>query len=180
MLPGLGASAPSGREAKTCESSVTFIIGMRVMKDMDKYWKNVDSLFNSKDNRKVILLGYAVGLVLVAASIYKLYLRLSGHEDFSFGRISSLFLMLMVGISLVCFLFYREKISIKIKFYLLCLIFACGGINMFLHPKVSRRIPSETYCQIVGVVGCLFFWGGGLWVLYNDYKWQRRRRDEEE
>ena len=63
------------------------------MKDMDKYWKNVDSLFNSKDNRKVILLGYAVGLVLVAASIYKLYLRLSGHEDFSFGRISSLFLI---------------------------------------------------------------------------------------
>ena len=153
---------------------------MRLMKDMDKYWKNVDSLFNSKDNRKVILLGYAVGLVLVAASIYKLYLRLSGHEDFSFGRISSLFLMLMVGISLVCFLFYRKKISIKIKFYLLCLIFACGGINMFLHPKVSRRIPSETYCQVVGIVGCLFFGGGGFWVLYNDYKWQRRCRDEEE
>lgn len=148
------------------------------MKDMDKYWKNVDSLFNSKDNRKVILLGYAVGLVLVAASIYKLYLRLSGHEQFSFGRISSL--ILMVGISLVCFLFYRKKISIKIKFYLLCLIFACCGIGMFLHPKVSRRISSETYCQIVGVVGCLFFGGGGLWVLYNDYKWQRGRRDEEE
>ena len=145
---------------------------------MDKYWKNVDSLFNSKDNRKVILLGYAVGLVLVAASIYKLYLRLSGHEEFSFGRISSL--ILMVGISLVCFLFYRKKISIKIKFYLLCLIFACCGIGMFLHPKVSRRISSETYCQIVGVVGCLFFGGGGLWVLYNDYKWQRGRRDEEE
>ena len=180
MFPGLGASVPSGREAKTCESSVTFIIEMRLMKDMDKYWKNVDSLFNSKDNRKVILLGYAVGLVLVAASIYKLYFRLSGHEDFSFGRISSLFLMLMVGISLVCFLFYRKKISIKIKFYLLCLIFACGGINMFLHPKVSRRIPSETYCQVVGIVGCLFFGGGGFWVLYNDYKWQRRRRDEEE
>lgn len=150
------------------------------MKDMDKYWKNVDSLFNSKDNRKVILLGYAVGLVLVAASIYKLYLRLSGHEEFSFGRISSLILILMVGISLVCFLFYRKKISIKIKFYLLCLIFACCGIGMFLHPKVSRRISSETYCQIVGVVGCLFFGGGGLLVLYNDYKWQRGRRDEEE
>lgn len=150
------------------------------MKDMDKYWKNVDSLFNSKDNRKVILLGYAVGLVLVAASIYKLYLRLLVYEDFSFGRISSLILILMVGISLVCFLFYRKKISIKIKFYLLCLIFACCGIGMFLHPKVSRRISSETYCQIVGVVGCLFFGGGGLLVLYNDYKWQRGRRDEEE
>uniref|UniRef100_UPI00402A452A hypothetical protein n=1 Tax=Segatella hominis TaxID=2518605 RepID=UPI00402A452A len=106
------------------------------MKDMDKFWKNVDSLFDSKDTRKVIWVSYAVGLVLVAASIYKLYLRLAGHEEFSFGRISSLFFMLMVGISLVCFLFYRKKISIKIKFYLLCLIFACGGINMFLHPKV--------------------------------------------
>ena len=68
---------------------------------MDKYWKNVDSLFNSKDNRKVILLGYAVGLVLVAASIYKLYLRLSGHEDFSFGRISSLFLMFQMKFFLI-------------------------------------------------------------------------------
>lgn len=77
-------------------------------------------------------------------------------------------------------LFYRKKISIKIKFYLLCLIFVCGGINMFLHPKVSRKIPSETYCQVVGIVGCLFFGGGGLWVLFNDYKWHRRRRDEEE
>ena len=85
----------------------------------------------------------------------------------------------MVGLSLVCFLFYRKKISIKIKFYLLCLIFVCSGINMILHPKVSRRIPSETYCQVVGIVGCLFFGGGGLWVLYNDYKWQRGRRDEE-
>ena len=150
------------------------------MKDMDKYWKNVDSLFDSKDTRKVIWVSYAVGLVLVAASIYKLYLRLSGHEEFSLGRIFSLFLMLMVGISLVCFLFYRKKISIKIKFYLLCLIFVCGGINMFLHPKVSRKMPSETYCQVVGIVGCLFFGGGGLWVLYNDYKWHRRRRDEEE
>ena len=150
------------------------------MKDMDKYWKNVDSLFDSKDTRKVIWVSYAVGLVLVAASIYKLYLRLSGHKEFSLGRIFSLFLMLMVGISLVCFLFYRKKISIKIKFYLLCLIFVCGGINMFLHPKVSRKIPSETYCQVVGIVGCLFFGGGGLWVLYNDYKWHRRRRDEEE
>ena len=150
------------------------------MKDMDKYWKNVDSLFDSKDTRKVIWVSYAVGLVLVAASIYKLYLRLSGHEEFSLGRIFSLFLMLMVGISLVCFLFYRKKISIKIKFYLLCLIFVCGGINMFLHPKVSRKIPSETYCQLVGIVGCLFFGGGGLWVLFNDYKWHRRRRDEEE
>ena len=149
------------------------------MKDMDKYWKNVDSLFDSKDTRKVIWVSYAVGLVLVAASIYKLYLRLSGHEEFSLGRIFSLFLMLMVGISLVCFLFYRKKVSIKIKFYLLCLIFLCGGINMILHPKVSRRIPSETYCQVVGIVGCLFFGGGGLWVLYNDYKWQRGRRDEE-
>ena len=152
---------------------------MRLMKEMDKFWKNLDSLFDSKDTRKVIWVSYAVGLVLVAASIYKLYLRLSGHEEFSFGRISSLFLMLMVGISLVCFLFYRKKISIKIKFYLLCLIFACGGIGMFLHPKVSRRISSETYCQIVGIVGCLFSGGGGLWVLYNDYKWQRGRRDEE-
>ena len=150
------------------------------MKDMDKYWKNVDSLFDSKDTRKVIWVSYAVGLVLVAASIYKLYLRLSGHEEFSLGRIFSLFLMLMVGISLVCFLFYRKKVSIKIKFYLLCLIFVCGGINMILHPKVSRRIPSETYCQVVGIVGCLFFGGGGLWVLFNDYKWHRRRRDEEE
>ena len=149
------------------------------MKDMDKYWKNVDSLFDSKDTRKVIWVSYAVGLVLVAASIYKLYLRLAGHEEFSFGRISSLFFMLMVSISLVCFLFYRKKISIKIKFYLLCLIFACGGIDMFLHPKVSSRVPSETYCQIVGVVGCLFSGGGGLWVLYNDYKWHRRRRDED-
>ena len=150
------------------------------MKDMDKYWKNVDSLFDSKDTRKVIWVSYAVGLVLVAASIYKLYLRLSGHEEFSLGRIFSLFLVLMVGLSLVCFLFYRKKISIKIKFYLLCLIFVCGGINMFLHPRVSRRISSETYCQVVGIVGCLFFGGGGLWVLYNDYKWHRRRRDEEE
>ena len=106
------------------------------MKDMDKYWKNVDSLFDSKDTRKVIWVSYAVGLVLVAASIYKLYLRLSGHEEFSLGRIFSLFLMLMVGISLVCFLFYRKKISIKIKFYLLCLIFACGGIDMFQAEKV--------------------------------------------
>ena len=150
------------------------------MKDMDKFWKNVDSLFDSKDTRKVIWVSYAVGFVLVAASIYKLYLRLAGHEEFSFGRISSLFFMLMVGISLVCFLFYRKKISIKIKFYLLCLIFVCGGINMFLHPRVSRRISSETYCQVVGIVGCLFFGGGGLWVLYNDCKWHRRRRDEEE
>ena len=153
---------------------------MMFMKDMDKYWKYLDSLFDSKDTRKVIWVGYAIGLVLAAASIYKLCLRLSRYEELSFERISSLFLMLMVGISLVCFLFYRKKISIKIKFYLLCLVFACGGIDMFLHPKVSRRIPSETYCQIVGIVGCLFFGGGGLWVLYNDYKWQRRRRDEAE
>ena len=150
------------------------------MKDMDKYWKNVDSLFDSKDNRKVIWIGYAVGLVLVTASIFTLCLRLLRHEEFTLGRMSSLILVLMVGLSLVCFLFYRKKISIKIKFYLLCLIFVCGGINMFLHPKVSRKIPSETYCQVVGIVGCLFFGGGGLWVLFNDYKWHRRRRDEEE
>ena len=37
------------------------------MKDMDKYWKSVGSLFDSKDNRKVIWIGYAVGLVLVTA-----------------------------------------------------------------------------------------------------------------
>ena len=86
------------------------------MKDMDKYWKNVDSLFNSKDNRKVILLGYAVGLVLVAASIYKLYLRLSGHEDFSFGRISSLFLMLMVGIFLFVSFSIGRKYRLKLSF----------------------------------------------------------------
>ena len=86
------------------------------MKDMDKYWKNVDSLFNSKDNRKVILLGYAVGLVLVAASIYKLYLRLSGHEEFSFGRISSLFLMLMVGIFLFVSFSIGRKYRLKLSF----------------------------------------------------------------
>lgn len=116
------------------------------MKDMDKYWKSVGSLFDSKDNRKVIWIGYAVGLVLVTASIFTLCLRLLRHEEFTFGRMSSLILVLMVGLSLVCFLFYRKKISIKIKFYLLCLIFVCGGINMFLHPKVSRKNPSETYC----------------------------------
>ena len=127
------------------------------MTDMDKYWKSVGSLFDSKDNRKVIWIGYAVGLVWVTASIFTLCLRLLRHEAFTL-----------------------VKISIKIKFYLLCLIFVCGGINMFLHPKVSRKIPSETYCQVVGIVGCLFFGGGGLWVLYNDYKWHRRRRDEEE
>ena len=153
---------------------------MRLMKDMDKYWKYLNSLFDSKDTRKAIWVGYAIGLVLAAASIYKLCLRLSGHEELSFERISSLIFMLMVGISLVCFLFYRKKISIRIKFYLLCLIFACGGIDMYLHPKVSSRVPSETYCQIVGVVGCLFSVGGGLLVLYNDNKWRRRRRDEEE
>ena len=86
------------------------------MKDMDKYWKNVDSLFNSKDNRKVILLGYAVGLVLVAASIYKLYLKLSGHEEFSFGRISSLFLMLMVGIFWFVSFFIGKKYRLKLSF----------------------------------------------------------------
>ena len=109
------------------------------MKDMDKYWKSVGSFFDSKDNRKVIWIGYAVGLVLVTASIFTLCLRLLRHEEFTFGRMSSLILVLMVGLSLVCFLFYRKKISIKIKFYLLCLIFVCGGINMFLHPKVSRN-----------------------------------------
>ena len=83
---------------------------------MDKYWKNVDSLFNSKDNRKVILLGYAVGLVLVAASIYKLYLKLSGHEEFSFGRISSLFLMLMVGIFLFVSFSIGRKYRLKLSF----------------------------------------------------------------
>ena len=83
---------------------------------MDKYWKNVDSLFNSKDNRKVILLGYAVGLVLVAASIYKLYLRLSGHEDFFFGGISSLFLMLMVGIFLFVSFSIGRKYRLKLSF----------------------------------------------------------------
>ena len=103
---------------------------MMFMKDMDKYWKYLDSLFDSKDTRKVIWVGYAIGLVLAAASIYKLCLRLSRYEELSFERISSLFLMLMVGISLVCFLFYRKKISIKIKFYLLCLVFACGGIEL--------------------------------------------------
>ena len=86
------------------------------MKDMDKYWKNVDSLLNSKDNRKVILLGYAVGLVLVAASIYKLYLKLSGHEEFSFGRISSLFLMLMVGIFLFVSFSIGRKYRLKLSF----------------------------------------------------------------
>ncbi len=68
------------------------------MKDMDKYWKSVGSLFDSKDNRKVIWIGYAVGLVLVTASIFTLCLRLLRHEEFTFGRMSSLFLMLMVGI----------------------------------------------------------------------------------
>lgn len=43
------------------------------MKDMDKYWKSVCSLFDSKDNRKVIWIGYAVGLVLVTASIFFRY-----------------------------------------------------------------------------------------------------------
>ena len=86
---------------------------------MDKYWKSVGSLFDSKDNRKVIWIGYAVGLVLVTASIFTLCLRLLRHEEFTFGRMSSLILVLMVGLSLVCFLFYRKKISIKIKFYLL-------------------------------------------------------------
>ena len=86
------------------------------MKDMDKYWKSVGSLFDSKDNRKVIWIGYAVGLVLVAASIFTLCLRLLRHEEFTFGRMSSLILVLMVGLSLVCFLFYRKKISIKLSF----------------------------------------------------------------
>ena len=86
------------------------------MKDMDKYWKNVDSLFDSKDTRKVIWVSYAVGLVLVAASIYKLYLKLSGHEEFSFGRISSLFLMLMVGIFLFVSFSIRRKYRLKLSF----------------------------------------------------------------
>lgn len=86
------------------------------MKDMDKYWKNVDSLFDSKDTRKVIWVSYAVGLVLVAASIYKLYLKLSGHEEFSFGRISSLFLMLMVGIFLFVSFSIGRKYRLKFSF----------------------------------------------------------------
>ena len=85
------------------------------MKDMDKYWKSVGSLFDSKDNRKVIWIGYAVGLVLVTASIFTLCLRLLRYEEFTFGRMSSLILVLLLGLSLVCFLFYRKKISIKIK-----------------------------------------------------------------
>ena len=88
---------------------------MMFMKDMDKYWKYLDSLFDSKDTRKVIWVGYAIGLVLAAASIYKLCLRLSRYEELSFERISSLFLMLMVGISLVCFLFYRNNSSLIIQ-----------------------------------------------------------------
>lgn len=60
------------------------------MKDMDKYWKSVGSLFDSKDNRKVIWIGYAVGLVLVTASIFTLCLRLLRYEEFTFGRMSSL------------------------------------------------------------------------------------------
>ena len=86
------------------------------MKDMDKYWKNVDSLFDSKDTRKVIWVSYAVCLVLVAASIYKLYLKLSGHEEFSFGRISSLFLMLMVGIFLFVSFSIGRKYRLKLSF----------------------------------------------------------------
>lgn len=86
------------------------------MKDMDKYWKNVDSLFDSKDNRKVIWIGYAVGLVLVTASIFTLCLRLLRHEEFTFGRMSSLLLVLMVGLSLVCFLFIGRKYRLKLSF----------------------------------------------------------------
>ena len=93
------------------------------MKDMDKYWKYLDSLFDSKDTRKAIWVGYAIGLVLAAASIYKLCLRLSGHEELSFERISSLIFMLMVGISLVCFLFYRKITPKKAKNSRMMLLF---------------------------------------------------------
>lgn len=86
------------------------------MKDMDKYWKNVDSLFDSKDTRKVIWVSYAVGLVLVTASIFRLCLRLLRHEEFTFGRISSLIIVLMVGLSLVCFLFIGRKYRLKLSF----------------------------------------------------------------
>lgn len=109
------------------------------MKDMDKYWKSVGSLFDSKDNRKVIWIGYAVGLVLVTASIFTLCLRLLRHEEFTFGRMSSLILVLMVGLSLVCFLFYRKKISIKIKFYLLCLILCVVASICFFIQKYQEK-----------------------------------------
>ncbi len=139
------------------------------MKNMDKFWRDYNTTINTKKGKKMVWGGYIIGFTLIIIAIFMLCQSLSTQEEFSFESISSPLFTFAVGLALVCYVFFRKKLSKRIKFYLISIVFTGVGIDMVIRPTVE-------YHRVIGIIECIVFGGGGLWVLYNDCKWYLGRK----
>ena len=149
------------------------------MKNMDKFWEKAEKSFRKQlDNRKTILLGYAISFACIALAIIVVCLTAWRHREFS-GKIVEITAVLSaLGTIGLVFCFFRKAASIRVKFYTACLVMAFfSAYVLIFHPEATtRRYPFPWLNRAIDFAGIVFFGGGGLWVLRNDMMWHFRHK----
>ena len=85
----------------------------------------------------------------------------------------------LLGVTGICLSAFRSKISARVKVYLGCLFFTCAAAYMLIfHPYYETRRMPYPMNIVVCTVACIFFGGGGLWILNNDCRWYWKRRNK--
>lgn len=151
------------------------------MKDMDKFWKRAEKIFRKQfDNRKTIWGGYAISFVCIALAILVVCLTAWRHREFTFKIMEITVVLSILGFIGFVFCFFRKTASIRLKFYTACLIMASfSAYALILHPEATApRHPYPEFNRAIDFAGIIFFGGGGLWVLYNDFRWHRKGKSK--
>ena len=148
---------------------------------MDKFWEKAEKSFRKQlDNRKTILLGYAISFICIALAILVVCLTAWRHREFS-GKIVEITAVLSaLGTIGLVFCFFRKAASIRVKFYTACLVMAFfSAYVLIFHPEATtRRYPFPWLNRAIDFAGIVFFGGAGLWVLRNDMMWHMRHKSK--
>lgn len=147
------------------------------MKNMDSFWKLAEQTFLF-DNKKTIWGGYAISSICMANALWQMALILWGHRELSMKAIECILLSSAIGIIGFVFCYFRKSASIRVKFYTACLVLtAFCAYLCILHPDATtRRYPNSELNHAIFLAGIVFFGGGCLWVMYNDCKWNLKKK----
>lgn len=98
-----------------------------------------------------------INLMLIATSVFELYLELLERRRFAFKEVSSLVVILVMNLSLIYFLFCEGGVSVGVGFCLLYLVFIYNNVGVFLRPEISEEVSSRACYRIIKVINYLFF-----------------------
>lgn len=151
------------------------------MKDMEKYWKDVEQTFQNQTpfNRITWAICYAICIACIALALLLVWKMAGRHDEFTLTSMEIPIVLTLLGVTGICLSAFRSKISARVKVYLGCLFFTCAAAYMLIfHPYYETRRMPYPMNIVVCTVACIFFGGGGLWILYNDCRWYWKRRNK--